>query len=1107
MRRSPRCDWSLGLFLGLWVTSLPIQAEDIDIFVGGTGGRTSQPNILFVLDNSANWSRNDQHWLPAGVTQGQAEVRAIRNALAGLTGKANVGLMMYATRGNHNDNGYVRHALKPLSSTHQNALNSKLDRIYDNIETPTEKRQSNPKYGYLLHDVYNYLTGSRAVDAGFGTPSDLADPDGYATAFTTFRSPLTTADICTDTYLVFIGNPQSNGPSTDDSANSESLARLVTDAGGTPDGLAPKGSAPIPIPRFVLDQRTEQTELGYTSVCYKKESDCTQAVNTTACTDAGFTACACTSTASEPVSCGHKNGYRYMTLGSIVTESMVSTGQYDINKGAAWNLDDWVKFLYLQGVPIPGAAATDPRARVITYTIDVFNNKQNADHTGLLMSAAKAGVGGYFFARDQETLEAVLSTIISEIISVNSTFASASLPISATNRAQNENQVFIGMFRPEPYAKPRWFGNLKRYQLARFDDGIDLADADGRRAVNTLSGFVAECAASYWTRESGDYWSSIGVVPDPLSRCISTGQPYSDKPDGPFVEKGAAAQMLRESTIANRVVYTRLQNGLVSFTAANSGLDADLVDYSRGMDVDDMNRDNDRIAPRPTIHGDIVHSRPLPVNYGSYRGVTVYYGANDGTLRAVDADDGTERWSFIAPEHFGKLERLRLDQPLVAYPNQDQAANPLPKDYFFDGSIGQVIRYGDDDQATRAWIYPTMRRGGRMIYAFNVTDPRIPRLMWFAGCPNVDNDVGCSAGLGGIGQTWSLPNAGYVGDGLGGTRPVLVMGGGYAACEDDEDAAPDCGSDTQGKAIFVIDAETGTLLKRFATDRAVPADVSLVDHDFDGTIDFGYAADTGGSLYRISFIDASTREAVGPAGWQMLKIAETQGGGRKFLYGPAVMAYREYVYLALGSGNREQPLDTDYPYRSNITDRFYVFLDTPLEGGGAATGVYPIDLDDTSRMFNFSADTGCNNPGLVPGKTQRGWFMNLPNRGEQTVTNALIVAGMATFSTSRPGGSGVGVCARPIGIAAGYWVNLFNASGGIGVQETCGGRRSNELAGGGLPPAPVLATVPVDGKPTTVVIGAPPRDGSTGTPISPQEIKPAISHKRSRLYWSSDVDR
>ncbi len=119
----------------------------------------------------------------------------------------------------------------------------------------------------------------------------------------------------------------------------------------------------------------------------------------------------------------------------------------------------------------------------------------------------------------------------------------------------------------------------------------------------------------------------------------------------------------------------------------------------------------------------------------------------------------------------------------------------------------------------------------------------------------------------------------------------------------------------------------------------------------------------------------------------------------------------------------------------------------------------------------------------------------------------LIVAGMVTFSTLRPGGPGTDICSRPIGVASGYWVNLYNASGGIGVETPCDGRRSTVLAGGGLPPAPVLATVPVDGKVTTVCIGCVPRDGSTGTPISPKEIRPAISHKRSRAFWSSDIDR
>lgn len=71
----------MSLIPALLIAGVPVHAEDIDIFVGGTGAATSNPNLLFVLDNTGNWSRNDQHWLPKGTTQGQAEVQADRKSV------------------------------------------------------------------------------------------------------------------------------------------------------------------------------------------------------------------------------------------------------------------------------------------------------------------------------------------------------------------------------------------------------------------------------------------------------------------------------------------------------------------------------------------------------------------------------------------------------------------------------------------------------------------------------------------------------------------------------------------------------------------------------------------------------------------------------------------------------------------------------------------------------------------------------------------------------------------------------------------------------------------------------------------------------------------
>ena len=99
---------------------------------------------------------------------------------------------------------------------------------------------------------------------------------------------------------------------------------------------------------------------------------------------------------------------------------------------------------------------------------------------------ARVGGGKYFAARSQQSIVDALEQIVGEVLAVNSTFASTSLPVNATNRSQNENQVFIGMFRPDAHAKPRWFGNLKRYQLVASGANIELGDSIGASAVNAF---------------------------------------------------------------------------------------------------------------------------------------------------------------------------------------------------------------------------------------------------------------------------------------------------------------------------------------------------------------------------------------------------------------------------------------------------------------------------------------------------------------------------------------------------------------------------------------------------------------------------------------------
>jgi type IV pilus assembly protein PilY1 len=105
---------------------------------------------------------------------------------------------------------------------------------------------------------------------------------------------------------------------------------------------------------------------------------------------------------------------------------------------------------------------------------------------------------------------------------------------------------------------------------------------------------------------------------------------------------------------------------------------SDLINWVRGTD-----NAGDELGPtttptttvRPSIHGDVLHSRPAVVNYGGSTGVVVFYGANDGMLHAVNGNQsgtgaGQELWSFIPQEAFGKLSRLRSNFPKIRRPDR-----------------------------------------------------------------------------------------------------------------------------------------------------------------------------------------------------------------------------------------------------------------------------------------------------------------------------------------------------------------------------------------------------------------------------------------------------
>lgn len=1119
MNKNRRKCQLLRFFIAASVACIPIGtvAEDIDIFVGTAGNLGSQgiPNVLIVLDNSSNFSANNQGWKDSSgnkYTQGQAEARSIKTALSSIT-NVNVGLMLMIDNGSGggssgtNGGSYVNAALKSLeqaraTGNNKDALFDRLEAIDGDITNPGWKTSSSLAYGPSFLDAFKFFGGYtsplHAADGVAGAPTDSShfgtlaymsgktpvgalpspasafpylDPLAYTNAITTstssitnlnFRPPLTTTgeDCGTNNYIIFVGNKFPNADNT-------GLLDGVNDGAHTPR---------IPWPNVTL-----QTPRGSIQQYLP-----------------------------DPLG------------GSSVTNSSAYA-------------PEWARFLRKTDV-----SSIAGQQNIVTYTINAFHDKPDQSQAQLLMATATAGGGKYFAASSEAELSFAFSSILAEIQAKSSTFASASLPISATNRSQNNNQVYIGMFRPDKDAKPRWFGNMKRYQLARFGNNIGLADSTGLSAVNSNTGFVTDCASSYWTTDTGSYWSNVGISPVPIGGCTtSPNNVYSDAPDGPWVEKGAAAEMLRNRTAA-RVIKTSdpgTSTALKDFATTNTqlttaGLTSADIDFIRGQDTNDENQNTNFTEVRPSIHGDVVHSRPLPVNYGATIGGTViYYGSNDGMFRAIDADTGTETWSYVAPEFYGTLSRLRTQSPLISYPGVTDSVPPQPKNYHFDGSIG-LYQTADN---SKIWIFPTMRRGGRMIYALDVSPtvasataspPTLPTIKWKIGCPSLSSDTGCTSGMSNIGQTWSVPVVAKVNvDGT--VKPVVIVGGGYDSCEDVNGSSPACSTSglvasvaAKGNRVYVLDAADGSILRSFTTSGRVASDVSVIDLDFDGLVDYAYVGDTKGNVYRISFGPSKTAP-LASATWSAVNIASTTGSGRKFLYPPALVSYfdkatgKTYVYLALGSGDREKPLETQYPYTEDIKNRFYVYLDDLSLDTSTLTAS---NLDDPATLADLSTDPGCS-IGVVPDSGsplagKKGWFMQYSNatgndghQGEQTVTSAVIVGGLVAFSTNRPIHS-TGSSCSPLGEANGYFVNLFNGSGTIGPPNnlTCGGSRSDVFVGGGLPPSPVLGTVVINGRPTTVVIGAADKGGGPSSIVGGQEGFTLPPQKRTRVYWKQDMD-
>ena len=442
--------------------------------------------------------------------------------------------------------GSVRYAMQPMTTGNIATLQAELKLIHDNVTNSNNKGPSSAQYGGLMFDAWKYF-GGYANDSGtstpvnsthFGTDVFLSETNKSCTvadltAYTSntcvkFVPALSSSSSCGKNYVIFIGNNGDSRPNADD-------ATLITGVGGTSSGIS----------RPDVTWANINQDVGFSNACsssgspsvapYTVAGDCSVG-SLVADTTRWDTTASCSSTQKK-----------WMIQCQFLGEAVVPNSSTVENDGRL--ADNWAKFMYKGD-----ASAAPGQQGITTYTIDVYNaaaNKVSPETSSMLMSMANVSAGNYYVAKSLQQIKIALADIFSKILASNSVFASASLPISATNRQVSDNAVFIGQFRPDPDAQPRWMGNMKKYQLINGTNGIELGDSGnpGQPAVDSTTGFISACATSFWTTDSGTWWDSVPETPIPKGTCIpprTMFDPFSDSPDGPFVEKGSVAEVVRK---------------------------------------------------------------------------------------------------------------------------------------------------------------------------------------------------------------------------------------------------------------------------------------------------------------------------------------------------------------------------------------------------------------------------------------------------------------------------------------------------------------------------------------------------------------------------------
>ena len=596
--------------------------------------------------------------------------------------------------------------------------------------------------------------------------------------------------------------------------------------------------------------------------------------------------------------------------------------------------------------------------------------------------------GAYLSAQDPEQLVSAFTDVINSVLDRTGSFATAALN---SGTISSDTALFFARFTTND-----WIGNL-----------IAQPISDGTNCGPVAVGNICPSAWDAACKLTGGFCSEVGKKvkkTKPNDRVIIT----RDEDNNPIPFRWASLKSGGTQRASLKQPYNNLGSARLN--------------YLRGARGQEVAKGNGGIfRNRKSVLGDIISSVPTYVgpperfyfsseafpegaSYGAFktsykdRQPMVYVGSNGGMLHGFQTSNGREKLAYVPLAIFDNLWQLSLTD----YNHLNYVDGPIAEnDLFYDGAWHSLLVSG-------------LGVGGQGYFALDITDPSQFSEMNAASIARWEfshkNDVD-------MGYSLSKPALVRLANG----KWAVVVGNGVNATESDGYA-----SGTGNGVIFILDAETGALIKKLDTKKGTADDpaglsrpngiigISPVDVDRDFVVDRLYAGDLFGNIWSFDLSSSNPGSWVSEYGSSSnpapLFIAESGGITQPITSGLKVKEHPNgdgfLVYFGTGQYLGKSDLtdlsqQTFYAIWDRLSnnahgfDRDRLLQQTISSHAGPATDIKARVVTDHSIHW----DDGIN---PTSSDEKLGWFIDLPESGERVHQRPTLRDGRLIFVTVTP---------------------------------------------------------------------------------------------------------